>query len=1120
MPLIARREGANLLNKSSVIRDERTQLNATTRIVMLMALYFLTGLLGKKMAFLSGSISLVWPPSGIALGAILLFGYRYWPGIFFGAILFSFFDGVPFGFFTVGTAVGNTIGAIVCTYLLDRFVKFDNAMERTRDGAGYVLLACGLGTTVNALFNVVGLLYGKRITEDAILSNLAVWWVPNALAALVVTPVIITWGTRASLRMNFWRWLEVSLCAAGLVSGTLISFDTWFVYGLQQYPLAYLPYPFLAWAALRFGPRGAATGTLLVAALAIYSLLQKRGPFLTGSEADSLRLVGSYVGIVAVSNLLLATAANERRRALAEVVENEKRLRKVMEDQTDLICRFTRDGTITFANPAYCAFHAKSETELLGANFYKLLARGEATASPLPAQEPALSFDRRVEAADGHIEWQQINLRRLDRRGDDPEYQAVMQDITPRKRAEMTAQEAQASLEQLNRQLQAAAAEASAAAEQANRANNAKSEFLANMSHEIRTPLSGILGMVELLAQTRLEPRQREFAEAAVESANALLHVINDVLDFSKIEAGKMTVAREDFSVRSIVDSVLENAAARATAKNIALAAIVPREIPHRLTGDPSRLRQVLLNLVGNGVKFTEHGDVVVRVHALFHTPEKMILRFEVADTGLGLSADDIKKLFQPFVQVDTSSSRKFGGTGLGLAISRKLVELMGGRIGVNSAPGKGSTFWFELPFTVPPQPEMERWFPGLVFVQALVAVPNASQRQSLVEQLHGWGVVCAAAANPAELMRSLRHDFRTAVVPLLLCDDEMLAQGGEDLRNFILGNKDRLQCVLLAAPVSSLGAETACPENLTNVLLKPVREQPLFDALVAVVTGDKTPAKPTPATAAGETNAGETDAAKRTPISGLRILVAEDHPFNRKLCQLMLDSFGAQAEWAVNGREAVEKFSAGNCDAILMDCNMPELDGFGATAAIRKIEAERRVSSRVRIIALTANALVGERERCLAAGMDDYIAKPFTTQQLYQALLASVPPEGNGGKPAGDFNPARLEQLCNELERGAVMDMVAEFLGEFPDRMDEIHRLHSGAQWPDLERAAHSLKGLTALFGFSDLSAKFLVVEDAAEIRAAEKTKTALTGLDNSAKDAAKRLQSWLDDQRKQPAG
>ncbi len=611
-----------------------------------------------------------------------------------------------------------------------------------------------------------------------------------------------------------------------------------------------------------------------------------------------------------------------------------------------------------------------------------------------------------------------------------------------------------------------------------------------------------------------------------MDSANALLHVINDVLDFSKIEAGKMTMAREDFSVRAIVESVLENAATRVGGKKVALAAVVARDIPLRITGDPARLRQVLANLVSNGVKFTEHGEVVVRVQTHFHSARaKQFLRFEVTDTGIGLAADEIQKLFQPFVQVDTSSSRKFGGTGLGLAISRKLIELMGGRIGVQSTPGAGSTFWFELPFVVPQQPPMERNFPGLVFLQAVVAVPNPSQRQSLVEQLQGWGVVCQAVTNANDFGRSVRHDLRAAVIPLVIFDDEMLVQGGEELGRLLADNKERVQCILLASPAGSLGADAAAPNISANVLLKPVREQPLFDALVAVVSGIKPAMDQQLAALASHSDpvASGPAAAKRTPISDLRILVAEDHPFNRKLCQLMLDNFGAKAEWAVNGREAVEKFLPGNFDAILMDCNMPELDGFGATAAIRKIEAEKNVPRRVRIIALTANALVGERERCLAAGMDDYVAKPFTTQQLYHALLASVP-AGSGvsssssGSPAPaaeSFNPVRLEQLCTELDRAAVADMVGDFLTEFPERLAEIHRLNGVGNWPDLERAAHSLKGLTALFGFQELSDRFLAVEDSAEMADAEKVKAALAMLDGPANFSAQQLRGWLTSTR-----
>jgi PAS domain S-box-containing protein len=790
------------------------KLTTFTRVVVLIALYFVGGLIGKETTFLSGSVALVWPPAGIALAAILLFGYRFWPGVALGAVLFSFMNGMPFGFFTLGTAIGNTMGAIVCAFLLKRFIAFDNAMERTRDVTGYIGLACFLGTTVNAAFNVVSLVYSGAVAWDDLFPTTLVWWVPNALAGLVVAPFIITWATPSSTRWNAKLIAEAVICGAGLVGGTLISFNSWFVYGIQNYPLAYLPFPFLVWGALRFGPRGATTGTLLVSALAIYSLVRGTGPFVTITEKDSLMLIGSYIGILAVTNMLLAAAAAERRAAERAVSESEKRFRAVVEDQTDLICRFKPDGLLTFVNEAFCRFHGKRSDELIGTNFFQTLSKEDAAVplsyiNSLPADEPVVSFDHRLRSPDKLVVWHQYRVRRLfEEKGDTREFQAVIQDITQRKQSEEALRASEEKYRSLidhipdvvwtadsnrdliyisgnavkvlgysseellgghlwlnrihpedaarvgqayqklfsdgekfdveyricrkdgewiwlhnralvtrpregimcadgiflditqRRQSEAAIQHTKDAAEAA---NLAKSQFLANMSHELRTPLNAIIGFSEILADKTfgdLNDRQLKYSNNILNSGRHLLQLINDILDLAKVEAGRVELMRNTFSVAKALSEVQTIVKTLANKKHIHLESEVAADLPS-LFADEAKFKQVMYNLLSNAIKFTPDGGKVLVTAAIQSANDgNSSLQIAVTDTGIGIKLKDQERVFKEFEQVDSSYGRQQQGTGLGLALTKRLVEMHGGRIRVESegVEGKGSTFTFLIP--------------------------------------------------------------------------------------------------------------------------------------------------------------------------------------------------------------------------------------------------------------------------------------------------------------------------------------------------------------------------------------------------------------------------------------
>jgi PAS domain S-box-containing protein len=724
--------------------------------------------------------------------------------------------------------------------------------------------------------------------------------------------------------------------------------------------------------------------------------------------------------------------ADHRRR-----VEREQ-LEMIMQAASDPFFSMDGDGVIFEWNRQAEHVFGWKRTEILGR---------DVTGTILPeVYRPALQrlldgrltwlLDRPTEMTathrDGHEIPVELTMWLIEHSGD-AHFHGFVRDITARRQTEQALAEAR---------------------DQAIEAARLKSQFLASMSHEIRTPMNGVIGLTGLLLGTPLDDRQRRYAEGISAAGSALLSVINDVLDFSKLEAGKVLLEEANFQIRKLIDDVVALVAPPDTHHGLAVTGICDERLPGTVCGDPAKLRQVLLNLAGNAVKFTPRGQVTVTARLdTGHTcgPEAVPIRFEVRDTGIGIDVPRQEELFEAFTQADAGTTRRFGGTGLGLAISRDLVELMGGRIGVVSEQGQGSTFWFTITLRTARADLDLSDRHSLDGLRVLVVDRDDDDRTALTEQLNAWSMVAVGVADTLGAVAAMRDAAATGrPIDLLIFD--MFSAPGETLA-MVPPDCPIPKTILLAEDPHHLPAE---PDRVwvSAAFAKPLRQSQLYDALVGVVTEPS--AEPS------------RDAGTESPAGRGHLLLVEDNDINRTVALGILANLGYSADVAVNGREAVERASGRDYQAIFMDCLMPEMDGYAATAEIRRREPPGR---HVPIIALTASALAEDRARCLAAGMDEHIAKPLIPADVARVLDRWISPAP--ARPSLRTVTAEIERRLNQLRgpdpaatAGALAGLLASLSAKIPEHLDRMQQALAFDDANLLRHESHQLMGVLANLG------------------------------------------------------
>lgn len=816
----------------------------------------------------------------------------------------------------------------------------------------------------------------------------------------------------------------------------------------------------------------------------------------------------------------------ERKRTEAELIEREARFRAMSEASPLGIFLTDVAGRCIYTNRVAQQITGLTQEEMLGEGWLKGIHpddRDEVIARLEEAVRGKVSYSHthRFLRKNGLVVWVSVKAAPISQGGQVTGYVGTFEDISQRKRAEEELLRYARDLEAAKKAQERHAAQLAKLVEElarekskAEEATQAKSAFLASMSHEIRTPLNGVIGMTGLLLDTPLTPVQKDYAETLRNSADALLNLINDILDFSKIEAGRMTIEPIGFDLLSVCEEVTEILAANAAEKSLDLVLRFTPGTPQRLVGDAGRIRQILLNLAGNAVKFTRSGHVLIEVENQGIEEQQAMLKVSVKDTGIGIPEDKQPVLFNKFSQADTSTTRRFGGTGLGLAICKQLVELMGGSIGLSSAPGTGSHFWFTLRLpidTTAPAPAMVSG--TLSGARILVVDDNPVNLRVITENLTAWGSRWAEATAGSDTLAILRRasdqgdPFQVAIL-----DHNMPEMDGLTLARNVLSDPSiaPLNLVMLTSS-GQKGEARRCKEaGFTAYLVKPVRSSLLYEVLIQALAMQKRGKSGPLITrySLAEARAAGKPPGRETPANfACRILLAEDNPVNQRVARLVLEKRGCRVDVAGNGREALEMASKLPYDLILMDCQMPEMDGYSATAAIRDLEAQKagqckvegsggpeRYPARIPIVALTAHALREEREKCLAVGMDDFVTKPFKPEALDAVLERWIKPsQSEIGKPEPKveespstedlftIDPSVLDELGAAGGAELVREIVALYVVDARDQMRLLRQAAEKGDASSVQQAAHRLKGGSGNVGAAGIAQKCLEIEEQA---------------------------------------